>query len=49
MEGRLMLHAAELQIPVLGDRPAIHAKAPMDEDFLLKLNASFSTRDHYIQ
>jgi 23S rRNA pseudouridine955/2504/2580 synthase len=49
MEGRLMLHAAELQIPALGDRPAIHANAPMDEDFLLKVNASFSTRDYYNQ
>ena len=49
IEGRLMLHAAELQIPALGDRPAIHAKAPMDEDFLRKVNASFSTRSYYIQ
>jgi hypothetical protein len=44
-----MLHAAELQVPALGDRPAIHAKAPMDEDFLLKVNTSFSTKTFYIQ
>jgi len=44
-----MLHAAELQIPALGDRPAIHAKAPMDDGFLLKVNAKFSTGSYYIQ
>ena len=49
IEGRLMLHAAELQIPALGDRPAIHAKASMDEDFLRKVNAKFSTKDNYNQ
>ncbi|MGV0036341.1 MAG: RluA family pseudouridine synthase [Candidatus Azotimanducaceae bacterium WSBS_2022_MAG_OTU7] len=49
VEGRLMLHAAELQIPALGARPAIHVKAPMDEDFLLKVKASFATRLYDIQ
>jgi len=37
--GRLLLHAAELEIPPLGEFAGISARAPLDEEFQLKVNS----------
>ncbi len=39
--GRLLLHAGELFIPSLGDYPAIKAKAPLDEEYQLKVDSRY--------
>ena len=49
INGRLMLHAAELQIPALGERPAIHAKALLDMGFQSHLINNFPIKSDYIQ
>jgi 23S rRNA pseudouridine955/2504/2580 synthase len=46
---RLMLHAAELQIPALGEHASVHIKAPLDDDFEAKVGRKFNLESIYIQ
>lgn len=47
--GRLLLHAAELQIPALGDFPPVRATAPLDDKFEGKVNSRFPDINLYKQ